>query len=205
MKNIKLFTNRGAMFGLDARIALAIFGALSVITGVALYSAIQQAKAMALLSDLREIGKAWESFYIDTGVHLEPVNTDPNHINYYIAKTAGLVLNTANVQNWKGPYLPFNVVGTTLEYKTGQNAHIMTLTSEEWPNAALNNDFTDGLCTTTKQCYIWSRIYPGAVLNEDLAKSVDKIVDNGDGKNAGNFRWNNGYNLKITPRNNPHD
>ncbi len=36
--------NKGAMFGLDARIALAIFGALSVISGAALYSAIKQAK-----------------------------------------------------------------------------------------------------------------------------------------------------------------
>ena len=35
--------NKGAMFGLDARIALAIFGALSVISGAALYSTIQEA------------------------------------------------------------------------------------------------------------------------------------------------------------------
>tara|TARA_Y100001960_G_scaffold323342_1_gene401616 strand:- start:381 stop:521 length:141 start_codon:yes stop_codon:yes gene_type:complete len=39
---IKMF-NKGAMFGLDARIALAIFGALSVISSAALYSAIQEA------------------------------------------------------------------------------------------------------------------------------------------------------------------
>ena len=35
---------KGAMFGLDARIALAIFGALSVISGAALYSAIKESK-----------------------------------------------------------------------------------------------------------------------------------------------------------------
>ncbi len=38
---------KAAMFGLDARIALVIFGALSVISGAALYSAIQQAKTTA--------------------------------------------------------------------------------------------------------------------------------------------------------------
>jgi hypothetical protein len=32
---------KGAMFGLDARIALAIFGALSVISGASLYSEIK--------------------------------------------------------------------------------------------------------------------------------------------------------------------
>lgn len=37
------FTKKAAMFGLDARIALVIFGALSVISGAALYSAIGNA------------------------------------------------------------------------------------------------------------------------------------------------------------------
>tara|TARA_Y100001960_G_scaffold333703_1_gene440401 strand:+ start:58 stop:294 length:237 start_codon:yes stop_codon:yes gene_type:complete len=58
---------KAAMFGLDARIALAIFGTLSVISGAALYSAIQDAKAMALLTEMREVTKAWEQFYLDTG------------------------------------------------------------------------------------------------------------------------------------------
>ena len=38
---------KGAMFGLDARISLAIFGALSVISGAALYSAIQDSKSVS--------------------------------------------------------------------------------------------------------------------------------------------------------------
>tara|TARA_Y100001960_G_scaffold319101_1_gene389950 strand:- start:3597 stop:3728 length:132 start_codon:yes stop_codon:yes gene_type:complete len=42
---MKILTKKAAMFGLDARIALAIFGALSVISGAVLYSAIQDAKA----------------------------------------------------------------------------------------------------------------------------------------------------------------
>lgn len=40
--------NKGAMFGLDARIALAIFGALSVISGAALYSAIQESSTVKI-------------------------------------------------------------------------------------------------------------------------------------------------------------
>ena len=50
---------KGAMFGLDARIALAIFGALSVISGAALYSAIQDAQATAMIVRLNEVGKAF--------------------------------------------------------------------------------------------------------------------------------------------------
>lgn len=39
---------KGAIFGLDARIALAILGALYVISGAALYSAIQESKTTKL-------------------------------------------------------------------------------------------------------------------------------------------------------------
>lgn len=52
------------MFRLDARIALAIFGALSVITGAALYSAIQYSKTIAILVDLYNLGKAWSQSII---------------------------------------------------------------------------------------------------------------------------------------------
>ena len=68
------FKNKGAMFGLDVRIALAIFGALSVISGAALYSAIQDAEATAVLTELEEIGKAWEAYYLDTGETLSFAN-----------------------------------------------------------------------------------------------------------------------------------
>jgi len=55
-----MLNNKGAMFGLDSRIALAIFGALSVISGAALYSAIQEAKATALYNELRTT-RNWQS------------------------------------------------------------------------------------------------------------------------------------------------
>ena len=59
------------MFGLDARIALAIFGALSVISGAALYSAIQQAKVTETVTELDNISKAWAQYYLDTGEVLQ--------------------------------------------------------------------------------------------------------------------------------------
>ena len=61
---------KGAMFGLDARIALAIFGALSVISGAALYSAIQSAKAEQYRQYFVELVKASEAYYLDTGSQL---------------------------------------------------------------------------------------------------------------------------------------
>ena len=54
-----MINKKGAIFGLDARIALTIFGALSVISGAALYSAIQESKVVALYTEFQEIGKAY--------------------------------------------------------------------------------------------------------------------------------------------------
>ena len=71
---------KAAMFGLDARVALAIFGALSIIAGTALHSVIQKAKVTTILTEMKEAGKAWEAYYIDTGTNLPPVNTDPNNL-----------------------------------------------------------------------------------------------------------------------------
>jgi hypothetical protein len=51
------------MFGLDARIALAIFGALSVISGAALYSAIQDARVTAIVITYNRVFKIFIILY----------------------------------------------------------------------------------------------------------------------------------------------
>ena len=102
-------TNRGAMFGLDARIALAIFGALSVISGAALYSAIQQAKVIAIVAELNEVGKAYEQYMLDTGSDLVLNSGNPTHMEIdYLVVDSG-------VAGWKGPYLSYEIDTSTLE------------------------------------------------------------------------------------------
>ena len=96
-----MFFRKGAMFGLDARIALSIFGALSVISGASLYSAITESKAVSMLYDLREIGKALESYYLDVG-------ETPKLVNARDIKMLQLVENNSAVSNWRGPYLGYS-------------------------------------------------------------------------------------------------
>ena len=69
---------KGAMFGIDARIALAIFGAISVISGAALYLAIQQSKVTVLVTELEELSKAVKAYVLDIGqdIPLNPTNLD---------------------------------------------------------------------------------------------------------------------------------
>ena len=96
--------NKAAMFGLDARIALAIFGALSVISGAALYSAIQESKVTALIVDMNELAKASEAYLLDTGVEL---NISSNDI-YLDARK----LHTDTATGWNGPYINYNTAGS---------------------------------------------------------------------------------------------
>lgn len=97
MKRFSL--NKGAMFGLDARIALAIFGALSVISGASLYSAIQDAKMTTFYTNLVEIEKAVEHLYLDVG------SLGWSGESLFKIGVLSANLTTTPFNNWKGPYI----------------------------------------------------------------------------------------------------
>jgi type II secretory pathway pseudopilin PulG len=102
-----MLTKRGAMFGLDARIALAIFGALSVISGASLYSAIQGAKVVALQTQFNEIEKSVEQYILDIG------SAPPKTHNW--VDLSYLIENKDSNSNWNGPYIPdFSANGVTI-------------------------------------------------------------------------------------------
>ena len=179
MVNIK----KGAMFGLDARIALAIYGALSVISGAALYSAIKTSKATALLTDMRETSKAWEAYLLDTGSDLPPYNTTGG-INF--RDMTGLVEDTG-ITNWKGPY-------TSLEKHSSYpkalkhplfkgEVHLMSIQDSSWGGSV---DWGTAICTDDKDCSLW--VYIDKVTSS-YHKQIDEMVDSGDGDSAGNYRW----------------
>ena len=199
-----MLIKKGAMFGLDARIALAIFGALSVISGAALYSAIQQAQATSVLTEMKEIGKAWEAYYLDTGENLSPKNTDSSNDEFYILKSSQLVDNPS-VNGWSGPYLSNETSSDFLIHSKYSYAHVMRLTDDvDW------SSWKDGKCTSGRDCFIWSMI--NGVPNDSLAKKIDETVDGSDGLDKGDFRWRYTgavglyeYTLKIAPIKNPHD
>tara|TARA_Y100000590_G_scaffold349124_1_gene400525 strand:+ start:475 stop:951 length:477 start_codon:yes stop_codon:yes gene_type:complete len=92
-----MLIKRGAMFGLDARIALAIFGALSVISGAALYSAIQAAKNEAKVQTGLELYKGIEQYMLDKGELFATGNVTYTDVGL-IAK------NFDSDPLWNGPY-----------------------------------------------------------------------------------------------------
>tara|TARA_Y100001960_G_scaffold101800_1_gene109526 strand:- start:455 stop:1021 length:567 start_codon:yes stop_codon:yes gene_type:complete len=167
---------KGAMFGLDARIALAIFGALSVISGASLYSAIGNAKSVAILTDMREIAKAWEQYYLDTGRVVADQFSHTLDLDYLITDKS--------IRGWAGPYLSYSSsksYGTAkLQYNDTAYISIVKGVSDDFKNVNSNQ------CSSGVNCFYWVALnkIDGRHFDE-----IDNIVDGGDGIYSGNFRY----------------
>jgi hypothetical protein len=181
--------NKGAMFGLDARIALAIFGALSVISGAALYSAIQDAKVTAIATELEEMSKAYQAYVIDVGSNLD-YRANPTASTVAL-KTVELLDSTKT--GWQGPYLPFS----TADMSSSDSEHsilsdkyetIFILKSRSGPTFG---SYTTGGGQTScvgndDKCSVYIGLFDVGSL--ELAKAIDVKVDGSEGANAGKLR-----------------
>ena len=187
---------KAAMFGLDARIALAIFGALSVISGAALYSAIQESKVTALLTEINEVGKAWEQFYLDTGSLPERMSTDTSTNSYYVFKTANLVTDNG-ATGWAGPYISTSMFRNA----RGEDVWLIQQSTNDW------NIMDNGKCTTGLSCAMYVRFWKNPrALSASIIEALDARVDNSDGNDKGIFRWDTyAINYRYAPLSNPHD
>jgi len=176
-------TNRGAMFGLDARIALAIFGALSVISGAALYSAIQQSKITAVITDLNELGKAFEQYLLDTGEEL-PRNALSGTTIFH----PNALITDPGITGWKGPYIPYtkyknaNKSFVYSSYSESNGISVRLLSEKDWGTGTFAA--SDTLCSGNDRCYVWIQVYvPNA-----LAAAIDLEIDGSATPITGNLR-----------------
>ncbi len=172
------------MFGLDARIALAIFGALSVISGAALYSAIQQSKVVALITEINEVGKAYDAYYLDTGVELT-FNSSPVYLEIHN-------LVTSTVPNWNGPYLSYetNAELYSLSHKTYDRIRISEMLDGNWISNGSSSLWEDSTkCTggtVGGTCSIWI-VFRDMPL--DTYNALDEMVDGSVDSQSGNVRY----------------
>ena len=178
------------MFGLDARIALAIFGALSVISGAALYSAIENAKVTSIYTTLNEVIKAYESLYIDTGVLPK---------KSYDVFNPDALLEDKGDSGWNGPYMSGSVVEDIPSHFSLEG---IGLPSGYYPRARWMKDVswdpatadwsTEMKCSSGDVCSLWIQlIFTG--LDATLAEAMDVRFDDGVAS-TGNIRyWSNRY------------
>jgi hypothetical protein len=175
---------KGAMFGLDARIALAIFASLSVISGAALYKVIQDVSLTSVYLDAQEVAKASETFLLDTGLHI-PIKDG------FVAQISlgDTVENRQNLPGWKGPYLPYSRYDQNLlwyKYK-GQTVGMMLRkrAGETW--AADLTGWPRSCAVANENCYEWITINVTTI--PELFSALDNKYDNADGPHAGEIRY----------------
>ena len=168
---------KGAMFGLDARIALAIFGALSVISGAALYSAIKQARVIAFVTEMNEFAKAREQYLLNTGQELPVVGTRN-------LKTAELV--ASSVAGWKGPYWSHknNTIDPNYLKHPLYNLEMFVI-AQETPVWNVPTDTTP-ICDGSNPCYVWVHI---TGVNKPFNQDIDMYIDGSIDGQSGNYRW----------------
>ena len=155
---------RGAMFGLDARIALAIMGALSVIAGTALVGNIGIFKGQGLSQEIKAITAAVEGLQEDIGGGIYENLASSNATNAFMALIDSSVLNTGKPQDkWLGPYI-----------KLDSNEHpqygTMTLIR------ASQDDYTDTSCG--RQCFLWLTL---ATVPDTVFSQLNKDIDGSEG------------------------
>ena len=191
-----MLLNKGAMFGLDARIALAIFGALSVISGAALYSAIQTSKVEMYRQYFVEVGKASEQYYLDTGQELTEFAKGA-------VESSQLVNNRLNLSNWNGPYIAYDdylstylskffTSSITKQIHSSVTTEMGLLLASTW--AA--NSSAQVCVTNDADCseYIILHVGDSSTRAEAAPKvrsvyeMMDKLIDNSDGALAGKIR-----------------
>jgi type II secretory pathway pseudopilin PulG len=193
--------NKGAMFGLDARIALAIFGALSVISGAALYSAIQESKVTQQLAQIKEIEKAIEQYILDTGSMVPFSATVPTAD----LSIAALVEKPTGVTGWNGPYLSLEKgSGDYLnrQNKTGKVYALTYSAVDDWTAVSSSKN-----CTKSSAA---CAVYVVHVSDLDFQEEFEKKLDGSTTANylTGNVREKIGHlyiktNIPFAPSSSP--
>tara|TARA_Y100001960_G_scaffold244912_1_gene259483 strand:+ start:1657 stop:2238 length:582 start_codon:yes stop_codon:yes gene_type:complete len=168
---------KAAMFGLDARIALAIFGALSVISGAALYSAIQQSKVVALVTALSEVEKAAEAYLLDVGAM--PKLTGAKYDIQELVED----INTAT--GWNGPYLSYEASSSSgLENPPYTSLQIRQYASTDFGGTQSVDQVSPTVCSAT-ECFLYVVQYG---LDASFADAVDEYIDGTANRKTGNVR-----------------
>ncbi len=161
-----LRSQKGAMFGLDARIALAIFGGLSVIAGAAIIGVISQTNVNALATECDNLAKGYISMVLDTGVDSTTF--------------ADLYADNSN-SGWAGPYI-------TMRQATHQKYYTGTSGEGTWSLVEGREDTSAVPPATCSAgvCSIWAKLTTVPTKTTD---ALDLVIDGVAGATAGNFRY----------------
>lgn len=165
--------NLGAMFGIDARIALAIFAAVSISVGAITVGNLGSIYGQALADELNTVSLAVEGFHSDVQKDIFKTIGEPDETKAFMALYDPAVLKSSRDRaRWLGPYLQHH---TTQHTRYGQ----LQLTKRA---ETITNRCGSG-------CFLWltlSKVPP------EVVDSVNDIFDHGisgDAQYTGRIQW----------------
>ncbi len=156
-----LTSQSGAMFGLDARIALAIFGILSVVAGVSAINVFSQAGTTAMVTEFTNIKKAYTEFHLGTGEHT--------------TRFMDLIDNDTGFSGWGGPYLDGMLTDKSRQYGT----YSFVEGRQDVAGVPPVECSGGGICAT------WLKL---TKVKDSIAAEVDKTLDSTSTANSGTYR-----------------
>lgn len=107
----RLTSQSGALFGLDARIALAVFGLLAIIVGVVSFGRVEIARKASVIAELEAFENALNHYQADMNVFLPFTTNKPAGDDLSAADTDLEALWSRELvkigfhPSWNGPYL----------------------------------------------------------------------------------------------------
>ncbi len=201
MKALSLFrfTQKGAMFGLDGRIALVIFASISTIAGASIFFNRLDAQATVLHGELKALHEAIKTMQSDfeNDLYASLDNTGATrHQNALNALFDETQINATHQNNWHGPYIDEFIQPGTRIYKALNNVEgVTTVTIQKHPkmDAISNAD----ACSNADPCYYWVRI------RKMPLKVIQKLNDRIDGsgettpEDEGRVQWNDDGSAEV--------
>ena len=158
----------GALFGLDARIALMIFGILALVTGYVAFGRIEIARQAALVGELQAFDMAFLQYQKDMGTFymftLDKAADDNDSSEDLTALWDKTKVKSGFQARWNGPYLSRE-----------------TRKSKEYGLFSLFYAQADRLnyCAVESECAIWLSL---ANVPAKRWEEVNRIIDEGGGK-----------------------
>lgn len=178
---------KAAMFGLDSRITIIIFVAISSIGFASFYNAINKTTATNYITDMKFVIQAYQNFKNDTQYQLTKYS-NPYYYNISELVTLAVDNNKPYTKKYNGPYLEYNTTGTNniIEHPTLGNK--VSIVSRSFKNNWATQAHPDTAGCTSTDCFKWVVF---TEINKDLADAIDKEVDNSLNANEGIIRIKN--------------
>jgi hypothetical protein len=166
----------GALFGLDARIALMVFSVLAIVAGAAMVLNLNESRAKGLAAELVDTVKALENIHHDLQTDLFLSLSEPSEARAFQALHDNSVVREAdNLRGrWNGPYI-----------RAASNRH------PTYGTMSLQKRGPDHskACDTETLCFLWL-VYDAVPLQ--IGHEVNEIIDGRSEPNAessGRVQW----------------